>query len=195
MKQLVVAAALAAIVTAGMGAPVPAAAAANPAASTVVLVDGGDDVWTYSDATTGYTEASRADADVLRARISLGDQALRVRMSFDNLRRAATQWYRATVRTPAGTYWYVLEAKAGHWGGQLFRDVDGEWEPEASVGYAIHYDTDVVDLRLPYSALGDPAWVQVRLRNDLGVSDGTFFTDNPSTHGDRATFTGRLGCP
>jgi hypothetical protein len=197
VKSLFMAAALAATVTTGVGVALPAAeGAAGSVASTVVLVDGGGDVWTYSDTTIGYTPASRPDADVLRARISLGDHALNIRMSFDNLRRVATQWYRADVRTPDGTFRYVLEAKSGHWAGQMFRDVKGEWEPEASVGYSIDYFGDVVGLRLPYSTLGDPTWVQVRLRNDLGAPGGeTFFTDNPSTHGERPSFTGRLGCP
>jgi hypothetical protein len=199
MKSSAVTAAV--LVVVGTGAALPGAQAARPdaarpVASTVVLVDGAGDVWTYSDTTTGVTPATRPDADVLRARISVGDQDLRIRTTFDDLRRNATQWYRVTVRTPGDSYWYVLEATKGHWSGRMYRDLDGEWVDAPGVAHAIDYAADVVTWRIPYDVLGDPAWVQVRVRNDLGLPDGsTFFTDNPATHSDVAVFTGRLGLP
>ncbi len=119
-----------AVLLAGLAAVTPGTTAAGHVAdpsgsSSVILVDGADDVWAYSEITTGFTVADRPDADVLRARIDLDEQSLRIRMKFDDLRRVATQWYRVTVRTPQESYWYVLEAKKDHWRGQIFADVDG----------------------------------------------------------------------
>lgn len=196
MKSMTVVAALLIVATTGATTASAAPAAPRATASTVVLVDGGGDVWTFSNTTLGTTLAARPDADVLRARIAMGNHALHIRMKYDNLRREATQWYRATVRTKDASYWYVLEARKGHWSGMMFLDDQGEWVPETRVGYQIDYATDVVTLRIPYTSLGNPAWVQVRLRNDLGLPDhNTYFADNPTTHSEREVFTGRLGLP
>jgi hypothetical protein len=60
----------------------------------------------------------------------------------------------------------------------------------------IDYAADVVTLRIARSLLDRPAWVRVRLSNQLGLTDGsTFFTDNPSTAGVAAEFTPRLFPP
>lgn len=200
MKSVIVTAAVVASLAAGTAsiALVDTARQADPrpVASTVVLLDGPGDVWRSSESTSGFTLAPRPDADVLRAKIAIGADALHVKLSFDNLRRAATQWYRATVRTADASYWYVLEAKTGHWSGRMYRDVEGEWVRDTTVGHSIDYAGDVVKLTIPYSSVGNPAWVQVRLRNDLGLPNGgTFFADNPGTHGELASFSGRLRLP
>jgi len=161
----------------------------------ILLHDGAGDVWTYSDTTIGSTHAMRADADVLRGRVVAGTHALRIRMTYDDLRLQATQWYRVTVRTPDATIPFVLEAKKGHWHGIAYLVEAGEWVAAPTVGHHIDYAGEVVTLRIPYVALGSPASVQVRLRSDLGVGDGTFFTDNPMTHGPRSAFTAPLTLP
>jgi hypothetical protein len=52
----------------------------------------------------------------------------------------------------------------------------------------------VVTLRVPRTLLGQPPWVRVRLRNELGLPDhNTFFTDNPTTASPTADFTARIG--
>jgi hypothetical protein len=198
-KQLAAAVAAASTVAAAAGPGVARAVeTATPATTTaaVVLVDGGGDVWTYSDTTVGFTPADRAEADVLRARVTLADQNLRIREKFADLRVGETQWYRARVRTPGGTYWYVLEAAKGHWAGKVYQEVQGEWVARTAVRCHIDYDTHVVKLDIPWTVLGDPAWVQVRLQNDLGLKDhNTFFTDNPENHTEKGGFTERLVRP
>jgi len=197
-RSITVAVAAAALIvtTAATGA---AGGGGEPAPSTVaqalVLHDGSGDVWTYSDATVGFTHAARPDADVLRATIVAGSANLRVRMVYDDLRLRATQWYRVQVRTPQHTIRFILEAKKGHWGGTAFREVAGEWVAATRVTHHIDYAKDVVTVRVPVQALGNPAWVQVRLRSDLGVDAGTFFTDNPMTHRAHSAFSDQLQLP
>jgi hypothetical protein len=158
----------------------------------ITLHDGPGDVWTYSDTTSGYQPAVQPAADVLRARVVHGRYAVRVRLYFDDLTRVNTQWYRCEIHTPGVTSWFILEATRHHWRGIAFQDVEGEWVRVPGVDHTIDYAADVVTLRVPRTLLGSPPWVRVRLRNDLGVGGGTFFTDNPTTASTDAVFTPRL---
>ena len=172
-------------------APGPAHASAT---DRIVLSDGPGDVWTFSDFTTGYQPATRPEADVLTARVVHGRYAVRTRMVFDDLTRVDTQWYWYDVRTPDGrTLRFVVEAKQGHWRGMARQEVEGEWVRVPGLRTRIDYASDVVKLRIARTLLDRPAWVRVRLRNELGLSDGsTFFTDNPTTSSPRAAFTPRV---
>jgi hypothetical protein len=199
-RSITIAAAAAALVATTGGAGVAGQArgpdvSPRTAEQAILLHDGGGDVWTYSDTTTGSTRATRADADVLGGRVVAGTHALRIRMRYDDLRLKATQWYRVTVRTPDATIPFVLEAKKGHWHGIAYQVEAGEWVAAPTVAHHVDYAADVVTVRIPYTALGSPASVQVRLRSDLGVGDSTFFTDNPMTHGPRSAFTDSLTLP
>ena len=60
------------------------------------------------------------------------------------------------------------------------------------VSHHIDYASDEVTLRITRHLLGDPKWVRVRVRFELGLADGSYFTDNPTTAGPTAEFTRRL---
>jgi len=170
------------------------AATSRTSMHAVVLVDGPGDVWTFSDFTTGHEPAAKPTADVLRARVVLGQNAFHVRMTFDDLRRVDTQRYWCDIRTPDGrTVRFVVEANDGHWRGQAWQEVEGEWIRVSGLSHHIDYASDVVTVRVARAVLAQPAWVRVRLRNELGLEDGgTFFTDNPTTASAQPTFTPRL---
>ena len=196
MKFALIAAAtlLAAAPVSGQATDAVAAPGFRGAAHAVVLVDGTGDVWTYSDTTTGYQPAAKRDADVLRARAVHTSSTVRIRMVFDNIRRVDTQWYRCLVRVPDGrTMGFVLEAADGHWRGRAFQEIQGEWVRVPGLAHHIDYADDVVTLGIARSLLDQPAWVRVKLWNELGLSDGgTFFTDNPMTATHQPAFTARL---
>lgn len=170
--------------------------ATGPAAArspVVVLHDGPGDVWTYSDTTLGYQPAVQPAVDVLKARVVHGPYGVRVRMVYDDLQKVDTQWYRCDIRTAGVTSRFVLEARKGHWRGKAWQEIQGEWVRVTGLSHRIDYTSDVVTLRVARKLLGDPAWVRVRLLNDLGQTDGnTFFTDNPTTALPDAVFTARL---
>jgi hypothetical protein len=169
-----------------------ATAAPGPAGHAIVLQDGPGDVWTSSDSTVGYELAAQPAADVLRARVSHGSYAVSIRMVFDDLQRLGIQWLYVQVHTPGVTSWFILETKDGQRQGTAFQDVEGEWVRAPGIDRHIDYASDVVTLRIPRSMLGGPPWVRVRLRNELGIGGGTFFTDNPMTADPEAVFTPRL---
>ena len=171
----------------------PGAALAAPAGPTVVLHDGPGDVWTFSNTTTGYLPAAQPSADVLRARVTHGSFAVSVRLVFDDLQRVDTQWYYVDIHTPGLTSRFVIEAEDGLWRGRALQQIKGEWVRVRGLSHHIDYRSDVVTLRVPRGLLGQPPWVRVRLRNELGLPDhNTFFTDNPTTAGPTPDFTARL---
>ena len=158
------------------------------------LPDGQGDVWTFSDTTTGYEQADRPAADVLRARLVHARSAVRVRMVFDDLQKVDTQRYYLDIRIPDGQIGrFVLEAKDGDWSGTFWQELEGEWVREPGISHDIDYAGDVVTLRVSRALLDRPSWVRVRPRNELGLDDGsTFFTDNPTTETAQPRFTRRL---
>src|SRR5262245_37470755 len=169
-------------------------AAAAPAAMPhdVVLNDGTGDTWTYSNSTVGFTRAAQPAADVLRSRISHGQHAVQIRLHFDDLQRVGSQWYWFEIHTAGKTSWFVVTAEKGNYRGSDFQSIDGEPVRVAGVSHTFDYASDDVTLRVARRLLGDPPWVRVRVRYELGVGDGTFFTDNPMTTGPKALFTPRL---
>lgn len=192
VKQTLLAAAAIALAA----SPLTGHAATSPPATVhaVVLADGPADVWTFSDVTVGYDPAVQPDADVLEARIAHGMNAVRVRLVFDDLQRVNTQWYWCLIRTPDGaTSWFVLEARDGHWRGTAYQEIEGEWVRVSGLTRHIDYASDVVTLGVARTLLDRPAWVRVKLWNELGLSDhSTFFTDNPTTASPHPKFTARL---
>ena len=157
----------------------------------IVLRDGPGDVWTFSDFAVGYELAAQPAADVLRARVTHGSNAVSIRMVFDDLQRVDTQWYRCHIRIQGRpTARFVLEAKKGHWVGTAWQELEGEWVLVPGLGHSIDYASDTVTLRVARTLLGRPSWVRVRLWNELGLPDGsTFFTDNPTTATPHPAFT------
>jgi len=168
-----------------------ATSAPGPDSKAIALQDGPGDVWTFSDFAVGYELAAQPAADVLRARVTHGSNAVSVRMVFDDLQRVDTQWYRCHIRIPGRpTARFVLEAKKGHWGGTAWQELEGEWVHVPGLGHSIDYASDTVTLRVARTLLGRPSWVRVRLFNELGLPDGsTFFTDNPRTATPHPAFT------
>lgn len=171
--------------------PAPRSPAEQPS---VRLHDARGDTWSYTDI-SGYVPAVQPAADVVRARIIHAGYAVGVRMVFDDLQRAGTQWYRVEIQTPAATSWFVVEARSRHYRGTAYQDVDGEWVRVPGLSHAIDYAAEVMTFRVRRTVLGNPAWVRVRLRYDLGLPDGTFFTDNPMNQRPRSVFTSRIPKP
>ncbi|WP_028650956.1 hypothetical protein [Nocardioides halotolerans] len=183
--------ALALLLAAGtVGAPAPVAAQASPSA--VVLRDGPGGVWAFSDSGSGYQPAVQPEADVLRARVTHGRYAVSVRLTFDDLRRTHTQWYYCDLHTAGATARFILEALDGRWRGALFQDVEGEWVRVPGTSHRIDYASDVVTMRFARRLVGESPWVRVRLRNELGLGDGVFVTDNPTTDEPVAAYTPRI---
>jgi hypothetical protein len=171
----------------------PATALAAPAGPTVALPDGPGDVWTFSNDSTGYLPATQPSADVLRARVTHGAHAVSVRLVFDDIQRVDTQWYYCDIHTPGLTSRFVIEAEEGLWRGRALQQIEGEWVRVPGLSHRIDYASEVVTLRVPRTLLGQPPWVRVRLRNELGLPDhNTFFTDNPTTASPTADFTARI---
>jgi hypothetical protein len=158
----------------------------------VVLDDGPGDTWTYSNSTTGYTLAAQPAADVLKAHVTHGQHAVKIRLRFDDLKRVGNQWYWFEIHTAGKTSWFVVEAQKGDYRGTDFQSIDGEPVRVVGVSHRIDYASDEATLRVARRLLGDPPWVRVRVRFELGLSDGTYFTDNPMTTGPTAEFTRRL---
>ncbi|HET6940435.1 MAG TPA: hypothetical protein VFI19_17585 [Nocardioides sp.] len=168
--------------------------AAAPAAMvhSVDLADGPGDTWTYSDSTSGYALGAQPAADVLSARISHGRHAVQLRLRFDDLQRVGSQWYWFEIHTTGATSWFIVEARKHDYVGTAYQSIEGEWARVPGVSHHLDYATDEVTLRVSRRLLGDPPWVRVRLRFELGLPDGTFFTDNPMNAGRTAEFTRRL---
>jgi len=168
--------------------------AAAPAAvvHSVDLPDAAGDTWTYSDSTSGYSLTAQPAADVLSARISHGRHAVQLRLRFDDLQRVGIQWYWFEIHTKGETSWFIVEARKPRYVGTDYQSIEGEWVRVPGVSHHIDYATDEVTLRVSRRLLGDPPWVRVRMRFELGLPDGTFFTDNPMNAGPNAEFTRRL---
>jgi hypothetical protein len=161
---------------------------------TLRLQDAHGDTWSYTDV-SGYVPSARADADVLRAQVTHGLRGIGVRLVYDDLRRTGIQWYRVEVHTPGTTAWFIVEATRNHYAGTAYQDVEGEWVRVPGLTHSVDYAADVMRLRVTRAMVGDPPWVRVRMRYELGVGDGTFFTDNPMNSGPRAAFTARIPAP
>lgn len=172
----------------------PATPSERGAAHVLRLHDARGDTWSSSD-TSDYVPAALPAADVLRAQVTHGRRGIGVRLVFDNLRRAGIQWYWVEVRTPGATAWFIIEATRNHGAGTAYQDVDGEWVPAPELSHTIDYGADVTQVRVTRASLDDPPWVRVRVRFELRVEDGTFFTDNPMNSGPRARFTARIPAP
>lgn len=166
------------------------ARAAEP--HSVVLGDGPGDTYTYTNASAGYARVAQPAADVLRSRITHGQHAVQIRLHFDDLKRVGNQWYWFEIHTAGKTSWFVVEARPSDYRGTDYQTVDGEWVRVPGVSHHIDYRSDDVTLRVTRRLLGDPAWVRVRMRFELGLADGSYFTDNPMTAGPTAEFTRRL---
>jgi hypothetical protein len=157
----------------------------------VQLRDGRGDTWSYTDV-SGYEPIAQPAADVLRARVTHGQYAVGVRMVFDDLSRTGTMWYRVEIHSPGTTSWYIVEAGSRHYNGIAYQDVEGEWVQVPGLSNSIDYADDVMTFRVRRAVLGNPPWVRVRLYDDLGLPDHTFFTDNPMNAGPRSAFTPRI---
>jgi hypothetical protein len=168
--------------------------AAAPAAAphAIALDDPPGDTWTYSDSTSGYTQVAQPAADLLAGRISHGRSAVQLRLSFDDLRRVGNQWYWFEIHTRGQTSWFIVEARKGDYRGTDYQSIEGEWVRMPGVSHRIDYGSDEVTLRVARRLLDDPPWVRVRVRFELGLPDGSFFTDNPMNTGPTAQFTPRL---
>jgi hypothetical protein len=172
----------------------PGAAAGGSGAHVLRLVDPQGDTWSFTDV-SGYVPEVKPQADVLRAAVTHAPYAVGVRLAFDDLRRRGTMWYHVEIRTSGATRWYVVEAKRADYAGTAYQDVDGEWVRVPRLRHHIDYVADTMTFRVPRALLGDPSWVRVRVRSELGVPDGTFFTDNPVNTGPRPAFTVRVMAP
>lgn len=157
---------------------------------TLTVPDARGDVWTFSDV-SGPVPASEPAVDVLRARVTHGAHGVGIRLVSDDLRRTGIQWYYCDVHVAGLTHRYVIEVRRGP--GVAYEDVEGEWVRTPAVAHRIDYASDVVTVRIPRRLLGDPPWVRVRVRHELGVGDGVFFTDSPGTSGPTAVYTPRVG--
>jgi hypothetical protein len=182
---------IASVVTAATVLALSPAAAPAAVVHSVVLPDARGDTWTYSDV-SGYEPAAQPAADVLRARVTHGQRAVQIRMVFDDLRRVGIQWYWFEIHTAGVTSWFIVEARKHHYRGTAYQSIEGEWVRATGVTSHIDYASDKVILRVTRRLLGDPPWVRVRLRFELRLPDGTFFTDNPTTTGPEPVFTRRL---
>lgn len=150
----------------------------------MILEDGAGDTWTYSD-TSDYEPSALPAADVLVARVTHGRRAVKVREVFDDLQRSGIQWFWCVVSGSGASHWFVIEARPHGYAGTAYEEIEGEWVQSPTVGHRIDYAADVVTLRIPRALLGRPASVRVRLWNELGVGEGIFFMDTPSSAGHR----------
>jgi hypothetical protein len=185
---------LAVLVLTGSAAAVQPEAVATPRSAVGVtgLHDGPGDVWTFSNSSIGYQPAVQPAADVLRARVRHGSYAVSVRLVFDDLQRVGSQWFYCDIHTPGATSRFVIEAEKGNWRGSALQQIEGEWVHVPGLSHHIDYTAEDVTLRVPRTLLGRPPWVRVRLRNELGIGQGVFFTDNPANADPVAEFTPRL---
>jgi hypothetical protein len=175
------------LVSAALAATPPAVAGDEPLTK-VVLRDGTGDVWRM---TLGSADkVRRPAADVKRAVVRHVPATVRVRMRFADLRRAGSQSYQVTYRTPGGGYYLaVLESLPGARSGR-----SSLWGMESErrlrcpeLRHRIDYARDLVALSVPRSCLGDPSWVRVNMTNLLApledpTGDGRIFVDNPHNH-------------
>lgn len=190
---LLAAAATVLAASAGPAPAAPAAPAPDTAQRTVVhtlaVPDAPGDVWTFSDV-SGPVPATEPAVDVLRARVTHGAHGVGIRLVSDDLQRTGIQWYYCDVHVAGLTHRYIIEARRGP--GVAYEDVEGEWVRTPAVAHLIDYASDVVTVRIPRRLLGDPPWVRVRIRHELGIGEGVFFTDSPGTSGPTAIYTPRV---
>jgi hypothetical protein len=192
--KLASAAAVAMALTVSAAASPATALGAAPVVTSIRLEDGRGDTWAFSDV-SGYEPGVQPAADVLRARVRHGPSGVGVRMVFDDLQQRGNRWFFCEIHTPGVTYWFEVDADKYRPRGIAYQQIEGELVRVPGLAHHIDYDSDVVTLRVARSLLGDPLWVRVRLHNQLGLRDGTFFTDNPTTTGPEALFTARLRHP
>ena len=177
------------------------AAAVEELPSRVVLYDGAGDVWTYglNGSQNPPAMTSFPPADVMRAVIKHGPDALRLRMRFADLDKVGRQAYRVDILTSKARYdGYFAAVVAGPDSrqGRHFLELDSSVRCPGFT-HEIDYVTDVVTMRIPRRCLGRPRWVKVHLDNALWTGDSdhpdSAYEDNP--HGHNAyteAFTGRL---
>ena len=198
MRRLLLVAATALTVAAPLFAAIPVAADSPPASrvSEVILDDAEDDVWLYSDDTSSYELwGTKADADVMAATVQHGEKVIRVVMSFDNLRkkRPATYLARIKTRKMVKTAWVGASKEGGGWDGRhgLQRGLDKV--PSPGFTHAIDYQADTVVMTLPRELFKEPAWIQVKLTNNL--TGARLFTDNPHNSAEKGTLTEKIYTP
>ncbi len=185
-----------AVAVAGPSAGSVSSAAETPSrVSQMVLVDDPSDVWLWSVETESYELwGTKADADVLDASVDHGAKVIRVAMSFDNLRKKRPATYNVWIKTKKMVRVASVSAsKKIGWRGKhvLIKGM----HPVAAPGFehAIDYDADTVMLTLPRKLFDGPAWIKVKMRNDL--TGKRLFTDNPHNDGFEPVFSGKIDAP
>jgi hypothetical protein len=143
-------------------ATMPAMVDASP--SRVVLTDATRDVRRFwYPFYAGDFVGTRPAADITRAGIRHGAKAIDVRLHFVNLRataRAQSVW--VMINTPRD--------KADFIDGLFFRPGNraGTWQDGCrGIQHTVRYARDVIELQVPRACLGDPAWVQVKITEQM----------------------------
>lgn len=132
-----------------------------------VLRDGSNDVWQR----TGPEEETQVGefpaADIRRAVVVHDLYALRVRMRFEDLKRAGYGSYWFNLKTPSHYYQAGIFTEPGMWQGRLyFQGDDGSRSCEGFTR-RVDYVEDVVTMRIPRSCLQEPRWVRIGLLHQL----------------------------
>jgi hypothetical protein len=196
LRKPVLAIATALAVAVPLTGTTPAATGAPaPRASHVDLVDDASDVWVWSTGTkTWELWGTKADADVLGATITHGDDTIDVLLTFDNLRKKRATRYVMRVKTAkmVRTAFIYADAPMG-WRGKHYLTKKGDVVKSPGFTHKIDYTAETVMFSLPRDLFNEPAWVKVLLRNDMKGAHR--WTDNPHNTGAESVFTDKLSAP
>lgn len=196
-RRATLAAPLALAVAVGVASAGGVSSAAEPPSrvSQVMIVDDPGDVWTYSVETESYELwGTQADADVMDAAVDHRPKVVRVAMSFDDLQRKRPATYNVWIRTKKMVRVASVSAsrKVG-WKGKHVLIKGMHPVPAPGFEHTIDYDADTVVMTLPRKLFDGPAWIKVKMRNDL--TGKRIFTDNPHNSGPGAVYTGKIHAP
>ena len=154
----------------------------------VVLEDGAGDVWgSVGDEPGQVDHVTFPPADVKRVLVRHATYAVRIRMQFVDLRRVGRQEFAAGIWTSPDTRPYLagVISKPGNRRGFHFFAQGGGSGSCPGVTHRIDYSRNVVQMRIPRSCLGRPAWVTVQLDNSLETvapCPERQYMDNPHNH-------------
>lgn len=154
------------VVATGAGPAVPAQDAAS---SRVVVVDGVDDVWGIGgDTGNHWAVVDMPTADVRRVMVSHKAHRIRVRMTFDDLRRVDPQVYAVWFHHRGYLATAFVVARPHRWDGRnVVTEAGDDVVPCARLRHDLDYARDRLVMSVPRACLGRPPWVRVGMRNFL----------------------------
>jgi hypothetical protein len=154
------------------------------------------DMWLTDDSNGTTTAAPKATVgDIRRVMVRYRTRALRLRVSFVQLRRTGDSLgLKGDIRTKSGQTWHFgVAATPGQWRGTVDLLGPDFGEVSCRTAHRFNYRLNRIFLRIPSSCLHRPRWVRIQFGSvHAFFSEMKIYQDDPLSEGLDSAWSARI---